>query len=253
MRLDLLLVQRGLAPSRAKAQELIRNSDIEVQRQQTWMVVTSPSQEIDDQQQIRLRSSEILKFVSRGGLKLAAALEHVALDVTGMTVLDVGVSTGGFADCLLQAGAAQVIGIDVGSNQLADRLRGDRRLQLFENLNVRNMAENQAVMSRLASVRLCVIDVSFISLALVLPVVVAALPPHLLLALIKPQFELSAQGLNKSGIVKDIGDLDRATSKVRGVASALGYAIEALFPSALKGGDGNQEFFLFAKKSEEMS
>lgn len=248
MRIDLLLVKWGMAPSRSKAQELIRQGDVEVQRQGHWETIHVPSFKCDQASVVRVRPGPVLQYVSRGGMKLAGALELARLDVKGMYALDVGISTGGFTDCLLQRGVKEVIGIDVGTGQLADKLRNDPRVVLFENRNARDLAKDRELLPRLQNVNLCVIDVSFISLELVIPQVAKILRRHILIALIKPQFELTPAALNKKGIVTDEANLDAAKQRVKACALASGYAIVDLFPCAVKGGDGNQEFFLVAEK-----
>lgn len=250
MRIDLLLVQLGLAPSRTKAQELIRHGDVEVEQSGQWRVVHQPSLKVGHllQSQVRLRSDDLLQFVSRGGHKLRAALDHVGLDIHDRVVFDVGISTGGFADCLLQRGAKKIVGVDVGTGQLAEKLAKDKRVVSFEHVNARDLRSQTDVIKQLSDVNLCVIDVSFISLTLILPEVAAVLPKHDLLALIKPQFESSPGALDKDGIVTEALDREKAQEKVRLCAEQCGYQIRQIFPAAIKGGDGNQEFFLHAQR-----
>jgi 23S rRNA (cytidine1920-2'-O)/16S rRNA (cytidine1409-2'-O)-methyltransferase len=164
-----------------------------------------------------------------------------------MIVFDVGMSTGGFTDCVLQGGAEKVIGIDVGQNQLAPALKDDRRILAFEKINIRDLDTHPEVLAELKRVDLCVVDVSFISLRLVLPVLAKNLPKHLLMALVKPQFELSPSELGKGGIVDSVERQKKAQSHVRQVAEAVGYQVLMEFPCAIKGGDGNQEFFLYGR------
>lgn len=250
MRIDLLLVQLGLAPSRTKAQELIHHGDVEIEDGGQWKVVHQPSHKVGHlkQNQVRLRSDDLLQFVSRGGHKLRAAIDHIGLDIHDKTIFDVGISTGGFSDCLLQRGAKKIIGVDVGTGQLAEKLKQDNRVISFEHVNARDLRSQSDVIKHLAAVGLCVVDVSFISLTLVLPEISAVLPPHELLALIKPQFELSPDALDKDGIVTDPADREKAQQKVRLCAESCGYQVLEIFPAAIKGGDGNQEFFLHAKR-----
>lgn len=250
MRLDLLLVKWGMAPSRSKAQELIRHGEVEIQRRGKWEIIHAPSFKLDsaNPSEVRVRPGPILQYVSRGGMKLAGALDRLQFDVNGLVVLDVGISTGGFADCLLQKGAKEVIGIDVGTGQLAEKLRNDPRVILFENRNIRDLSKDREMHPRLQHVELCVVDVSFISLEYVLPQVSRILPRHKLLALIKPQFELTQEALNKKGVVKSEADLEAAKQRVKACATAAGYKILDVFPSGLLGGEGNQEFFLWAER-----
>lgn len=249
MRIDVWLVSLGLVPSRNKAQDLIENGDVEIQTAGVWKTVQQPSQKADHltPEQVRLRSEDLLQFVSRGGLKLQSALDQLQLDARGLTVFDVGISTGGFADCLLQRGASKIIGIDVGTGQLAAKLQNDSRVQAFEKINARELRKHQDVMAAIFDVQLCVIDVSFISLTLILPELAKALPSHRLLALIKPQFELSAQALGKDGVVASEADLKVAQERVLSSAQEAGYQILKVLPSGVKGSDGNQEFFLYAQ------
>jgi 23S rRNA (cytidine1920-2'-O)/16S rRNA (cytidine1409-2'-O)-methyltransferase len=250
MRLDLLLVEWGYAPSRTKAQELIKHGDVELQVDGEWTVVLTASLKSSKTQkdQVRIRSLEILQYVSRGGLKLRAALEQLKWSVKDVIALDVGLSTGGFSDCLFQSGAAKIVGIDVGSGQLSPKLKSDTRLVSFEKINAKYLSMYPEVIDAIGEVNFCVIDVSFISLEKILPEIVRFLPPHRLLALIKPQFELSPEALNKQGIVKSDAEREQAINRVRGAVTALGYEIKSVFPCAWKGGDGNQEFFLAATR-----
>jgi 23S rRNA (cytidine1920-2'-O)/16S rRNA (cytidine1409-2'-O)-methyltransferase len=243
----------GLAPSRNKAQELIEHGDVEIFVNGGWQTVRLPSFKVDrlTKEQVRLSSNSLLQFVSRGGRKLQAALDVIGMDVKDQCVLDVGISTGGFADCLLQRGARHVIGVDVGSGQLASKLQKDPRLRSFENINAREMTSYPEIVAATRDVSLCVIDVSFISLKLILPEVAKLLRPHHLLALIKPQFELSPQALGKDGVVQSEQDQKSAVQRVQKAAEAVGYQVFEVLPSALKGTDGNQEFFLYGQHGLE--
>lgn len=245
MRLDQWLVEQGLVPSRAKAQELIKSGNVEVLRDDVWITVDRPSWPTHGHV-VRVKDESLLKYVSRGGLKLESALKRLNVDVTGLVALDIGISTGGFTDCLLQRGARRVVGIDVGSDQLSARLRGRENLEVFENVNIREAFQRPEIQRAIAGAEFCVVDVSFISLELVLPLLPSALGGHRLLALIKPQFELSAAALNKAGLVKAPQDLIRAQNRVAKAVTASGYGSLEIFPCEVKGGDGNQEFFLWA-------
>jgi len=238
-----------MAPSRNKAQELIENGDVEIQVRGEWKIVHQPSQKIADLKpgQVRLRSQSLLQFVSRGGQKLQAALDELKIPVEDISAFDVGMSTGGFADCLLQKGAKKIVGVDVGTGQLAVKLQNDSRIQSFEKVNARELRKHSEVVAAIQDVNFCVVDVSFISLTLILPELAKTLPPHRLLALIKPQFELSAQALGKNGIVASHADQILAKERVQEAARKAGYQILAILPAVVKGSDGNQEFFLYGQ------
>jgi 23S rRNA (cytidine1920-2'-O)/16S rRNA (cytidine1409-2'-O)-methyltransferase len=243
-RLDAVLVELKLAPSRSKAQQMIEAGEVELLMRGEWRPVLQPSHKAEPEQ-VRVRPNpQTLKFVSRGGLKLEAALERLRLDVTGWTCLDVGTSTGGFADCLLQHGAAQVTGLDVGHGQLAESLRGESRLKLHEGVNVRGLGGRPEIGGRFD---LCVCDVSFISLEHVLPPLGRVLAPGArLLALVKPQFEVGAGNLDKHGIVRDSKLLAEVHAKILRALEKCDFTIGDYFACALKGQDGNQEFFAYA-------
>jgi 23S rRNA (cytidine1920-2'-O)/16S rRNA (cytidine1409-2'-O)-methyltransferase len=225
-RLDVRLVELGLAPSRSKAQQMIAAGDVE---ERDGEIKINPN-------------SLILKYVSRGGLKLESALCRLKLDVTGIAALDIGISTGGFSDCLLKAGAKSVIGIDVGHGQLDARLQGDARLTLHEGVNVRELDPNLG-----EGVDLCVVDVSFISLTLAIPALARALRPSTrLLALVKPQFEVGAGNLDKRGVVRDPRLFEEVKLKITGALVDGGFSIQDYFACGVTGQDGNQEFFAYA-------
>jgi 23S rRNA (cytidine1920-2'-O)/16S rRNA (cytidine1409-2'-O)-methyltransferase len=256
-RLDAALVEWGLVASRSKAQELIAAGEVEVRVAGQWKRITQASYKSQELTADAIRfntETPLLKYVSRGGLKLAGALDLLGLDVRGWRALDVGISTGGFTDCLLQRGCREIVGLDVGHGQLAESLRGDPRLQLFEGINVRHLAEHAAVTALLRpGVDLCVVDVSFISLQLVLPALAQVLPRATrLLALVKPQFEVGAANLDKSGVVRDETLFADVQAQVLHALEKCGFSKEAAaahyFPSALKGQDGNQEFFVYTSR-----
>jgi 23S rRNA (cytidine1920-2'-O)/16S rRNA (cytidine1409-2'-O)-methyltransferase len=189
-----------------------------------------------------------LRFVSRGGLKLDGALAHTGIDVHGMTCLDVGQSTGGFTDVLLSRGAARVVGVDVGHGQLHERLKADPRVHAFEGVNARHLERSQLGDAMPAGgFDLVVGDLSFISLALVLP----ALTPLMaaggeLLLLVKPQFELQREHIGKGGVVKDAAAYAIVESRIRTACAEAGLRVRDWFASAIEGGDGNREFFVRA-------
>ncbi len=204
---------------------------------------------IETSADIRLLGED-LKYVSRGGLKLEAALEHWQIEVTGKICLDVGTSTGGFTDCLLQRGAARVIAVDTGHGQIDFRLRQDARVRLLEKTNARYLTAQQVG----EAVDLMVMDVSFISATLVLPAVIAAaFPPPLerrgrqIVVLVKPQFEAGREQVGKGGIVRDPAVQLAAVEKVRQALLNLGCARTEVIDSPILGGEGNREFLLYGR------
>ena len=244
LRVDTLLVQRGLAASRTQAQRLIGEGRVLVDGK----AIAKPSLELPADANLTVVEDESDRYVSRGGLKLAGALAHTGLAVTGRICLDVGQSTGGFTDCLLQAGAAKVVGVEVGHDQLHPRLRADGRCVTFEGLNARQLgAADLGEHYPPQGFDLLVCDASFISLALLLPQWAALLAPagHVL-ALVKPQFEVGPQGLGKGGIVRDPARYAEVEARLRIAADAAGLLILDWFDSPITGGDGNREFFFHA-------
>ncbi len=239
-RLDVLVVERGLAESRTRAQALILAGQIVVNDQR----VDKPGTRVPVDAELRLKG-EVLKYVSRGGLKLEAALDHFALEVAGAICADIGASTGGFTDCLLQRGAARVHAIDVGYGQLHEKLRTDPRVLSQERVNARHLTEEQLP----EPVEVVVIDVSFISLALILPGVLARLAPQgTLVALVKPQFEVGPEHLEKGGVVRD--PLARAASidRIAGAVRGLGLEVLGVIDCPVPGPAGNVEALLVARK-----
>jgi len=247
-RADVELVARGLAASRSAAQRLIADGAVSIA---PGTVVERPSQRIGPFDALRVASSDETRFVSRAGAKLDNALRESGVDPRGRTVLDLGMSTGGFADCLLQAGAARVVGIEVGHGQLHPRLRADPRVACAERLNLRD-ATPEALRERVPGLppdgfEMAVADLSFISLAKVLPSIDALLAPGAgVLLLVKPQFELGPGALDGRGIVVDARERERASASVADACRALGWTVHRAFDSALPGGDGNRESFLHA-------
>lgn len=235
-RLDKLLVERGLAPSREKAQALIMAGQVVVGDH----VVDKAGQQVACDADIRIKG-EVLPYVGRGGLKLRKALDEFGVDVSGVVALDVGASTGGFTDCLLQAGASKVFAVDVGHNQLAWKLRQDPRVISLEKTNIRYLLPEQ-----LDGVPdLAVIDASFISLSKVLPATVTLVRPGAaIIALIKPQFEVGKAEVGKGGIVRDPLAHEKAIEGVRQVAAELGLSVAGLCDSPILGADGNREFLI---------
>jgi 23S rRNA (cytidine1920-2'-O)/16S rRNA (cytidine1409-2'-O)-methyltransferase len=244
-RLDQRLVELGLAESRAKAQGLILAGLVRVNGQ----TAAKAGQAVAAEAQVEVTGPEH-PFVSRGGVKLAGALDHFQLDVTGLSCLDAGASTGGFSDCLLQRGAAAVTAVDVGYGQLAHKLRVDPRVTVLERLNVRHLAPEQAP----GPFGLIVGDLSFISLTLVLPVLAPRLAPGgLLLALVKPQFEAGREQVGKGGVVKDEAARLAALDKVRLCLMGLGLEVLGDCVSPITGPTGNVEYFILARRPKASS
>jgi len=239
IRVDKLLVERGLAPSRERAQAMILAGRVLVNEQK----VEKAGAAVAADAAIRLLG-DAQRYVSRGGMKLEKALEHWRIDPTGRTCLDVGASTGGFTDCLLQHGAAQVIAIDTGYGQFDARLRNDPRVRLLEKTNARYLKPQDVG----ESPDLLAMDVSFISATLVLPAVVAACARPLdAVVLVKPQFEVGRELVGKGGIVRDPQAQQAAVEKVRASVIALGAASTDAIESPILGAEGNREFLLYAR------
>jgi 23S rRNA (cytidine1920-2'-O)/16S rRNA (cytidine1409-2'-O)-methyltransferase len=232
-RLDKLLVMRGLAGTRAKAQSLILAGQ-----------VFSDQQRLDKAGHlvpvdIELTIKEPLPFVSRGGLKLAAAFDHFKIEVTNKVCLDIGASTGGFTDCLLQRGAARVVAVDVGHGQLDWRLRQDARVEARENVNARYLAPDDFQ----ERFDLVTADVSFISLKKILPVIPPlAQKPAFVITLIKPQFEVGREEVGKGGIVRDEAAQNRVVEDIVSFAAGMGMRPLGVIESPILGADGNREF-----------
>lgn len=241
-RADVVLVARGLAPSREKARALVIAGEVLAGTGER--VIAKPGELIADDEPLRLRTAP-MPFVSRGGLKLAHALRTFAVDVQGRVAVDVGASTGGFTDCLLQAGAARVYAIDVGQAQLDWKIASDARVVVMDKTNVRHLEAGALP----EPCDLAVIDVSFISLRLVLPGVRHLVRPAApVIALVKPQFEVGRADVGKGGIVRDPVARARAVREVQEAAAALGFTTQGVTPSPILGGadgKGNEEFLLW--------
>jgi len=236
-RLDKLLVTKGLAPSREKAQAMILAGAVLV----NGRPITKAGQVVDEEAQIEILWNP-LPYVSRGGLKLEAALDYFLVDVRGKTALDVGASTGGFTDCLLRKGAQKVYAVDVGRGLLHWRLRNDPRVVVLEGYNIRYLSKKEVP----EEVDVATIDVSFISLKLVLPNVVKFLKAGgEILALIKPQFEVGKGEVGKGGVVRDPLKHQRVIKEIWDFASSLGLLPKGVMESPLKGPKGNKEFFIY--------
>lgn len=243
LRLDRLLVERGLVPSRERGQALILAGKVLVNDQK----VEKSGTPIDSDAIVRLLEDD-LKYVSRGGLKLEKALAHWKISVEGRVCLDVGASTGGFTDCLLQQGAARVIAVDTGYGQLDFRLRQDPRVRLLEKTNARYLKRDDLG----GPVDFVAMDVSFISATLVLPAVVEAAfskdsPGRELVVLVKPQFEAGREHVGKGGIVRDETVQLGAVDKVKGTLAQLHAQHMDVIESPILGSEGNREFLLYAR------
>ena len=245
VRADKLLVERGIAPSRERAQALILAGKVLANEQK----IGKSGATIDSEAAIRLLGED-LRYVSRGGLKLERALDHWQIDVRNKVCLDVGASTGGFTDCLLQRGATRVIAVDTGHGQIDYRLRQESRVRLLEKTNARYLTHDQVE----EFVDLIVMDVSFISATLVLPAVIAAAFPQSpadlqgrqLIVLVKPQFESTREQVGKGGIVRDEAVQLAAVDRVRQSVVALGCKETDVIDSPILGTEGNREFLLRA-------
>ncbi len=243
VRLDALLVERGLAPSRTAAQRLIESGRVKVGAGAT--ALPKPAQVLDPDVGLVVVPAETAEYVSRGGLKLSGALRQTGIDAHGRVCLDIGQSTGGFTDCLLQHGAAKVVGIDVGHGQLHPSLAADPRVEWHEGVNARSL-EKSALAGR--QFALIVADVSFISLTLIIP----QLPPLLsergdLLLLVKPQFEVGPEHVGKGGIVSDASLYPAVRDKLAACCTAHHLSAVDWFASPIAGADGNREFFIHAR------
>ena len=239
LRIDILLVQQGLAPSREKAQALLLAGQVRVEGQR----LDKPGTQVAAGARVEI-TGEGLRYVSRGGLKLEGALEDLELSPRGKICLDVGSSTGGFTDCLLQRGASKVYAIDVTTDQLDWKLRQDPRAVAIER-NARYLRRDE-IGDRVEFVTM---DVSFISAGKVLPALVAVAAPGAdFLVLVKPQFELEKRQVGKGGIVRDAALREKAVDRVKEAAAQSGLEIVGVKPSRLPGAEGNQEFFLHVRK-----
>ncbi|WP_298439186.1 TlyA family RNA methyltransferase [Geobacter sp.] len=240
-RLDKLLVDRGVVQSRERARALIMAGQVVVNDH----LVDKAGARIPVDAEIRLKEADI-PYVSRGGLKLARALDEFAIDVTGLVAIDVGASTGGFTDCLLQRGARKVFAVDVGYGQLAWKLRQDPRVVNLEKTNIRYL--EPAVLGE--SPDLAVIDASFISLDKVLPPTLRLVRPGgAVVALIKPQFEVGRGEVGKGGVVRDEGKHREVVANVAALAESLGLAVRGVTESPIRGPKGNREFLIYLIKS----
>ena len=243
MRIDKLLVDRGLAESRTKAQALVMAGVVLADEQR----VNKPSDTVASDAHVRLKGGDdpTSRYVGRGGLKLETALRDFELSVEGFNCLDVGASTGGFTDCLLQHGAKHVIALDVGHNQIDYRLRTDSRVEVREGVNARYLQPDDFN----ARFDLAVMDVSFISATKIMPAIVPLLlRAGRLITLIKPQFEVGRGEVGKGGIVRDPEKHARVIGEVNQAAEELGLRLEKVIESPIRGADGNVEFLALYEK-----
>jgi len=252
MRADQLIVDRGIAPTRSAAQRLIAAGAVRWRGPAGWAVPRKAGEDLPEGCELQVTDDAELRFVSRGGLKLDAALAHRGIDVNGIVCLDVGQSTGGFTDVLLQRGAARVVGVDVGRDQLHARLRADPRVQAFEGINARQLVASELGGAMPAEgFALIVGDLSFISLTLVLPALVPLLASSgEMLLLVKPQFELQPEQIGKNGVVKSAASYPLVEARLREACAGAGLAVRDYFASAIAGGDGNHEFFVHATRAD---
>ncbi|HWB60118.1 MAG TPA: TlyA family RNA methyltransferase [Chthoniobacteraceae bacterium] len=237
-RLDCLLASRGIFDTREKARRAIMAGEVRVGE----LLVDKPGARVADDAAITVKSA--MRYVGRGGLKLEAALKHFAVDPTGKVCLDIGASTGGFTDCLLQHGVAKVHAIDVGHGQLDWKIRSDPRVAVREKLNARHLTRGDIP----DPIELCVIDVSFISLTLILPAAFELLTPEgVILSLIKPQFELGRADVGKGGIVREPGLHERAVRKIEDFVRGISKQWCGVIESPIEGAEGNKEFLACLK------
>lgn len=284
MRADLFLVEHGHAATRSQAQRLIASGvQWRPEADAAWKKVAKNGDEIPPGAELQLLDTTEAKYISRGGLKLEGALKATGLSVAGLRCLDIGQSTGGFTDCLLQHGAVQVVGVDVGHGQLHGSLREDSRVVCIEGVNARSMTAQDLVAGHAgdmdvddgfddhdvesddeseqdespaidANFDFLTGDLSFISLTLVLPAVVRLLKPGGdLLMLVKPQFELQPGQIGKGGIVRDAAHFEFVEKRLRDACAALGLEVKAWLESPIEGGDGNREFFIQAVKGKDVA
>jgi 23S rRNA (cytidine1920-2'-O)/16S rRNA (cytidine1409-2'-O)-methyltransferase len=244
MRLDVYLTERGLVSSRTEAKGFITSSSVKVDGR----VVTKPSFDIVDGVNVEIDKSS-KKYVGRGGLKLESAISAFGISVSGKMAIDIGASSGGFTDCLLQNGASSVIAVDSGTNQLVDSLKQDSRVISIENYNARYMK-----LSDLPYIPdLCVMDVSFISATYIMPSIRNVLSPGAdFVCLRKPQFEVGRSGLGKGGIVKSDKLRREAVDKVVDFAEHIGFSLISVIESPIIGGDGNIEFLAHFRNGEKI-
>ncbi len=249
-RLDLILINQKYAQTRARAQKMIRAGNVSVLIEGAWQIVEKPAAQFDNDIEIRVEDTEELRFVSRAGLKLEACLNQLNMDFSDKVALDIGQSTGGFTDCLLQFGVKKVVGIDVGHGQLSANLRQDKRVICLEGINARDLPAKQLLQYQAEGFDIVVMDVSFISQTLILPNLPQLMRrPSLLISLVKPQFELQANDIGKGGIVKDAKNYKKVELRIKSCLEGHNFNIKKFEASPILGGDGNKEFLVLASLS----
>lgn len=236
-RIDILLLERGIVPTRHRAEMLIKEYGVLV----NGKLIKKTGKKFDPDAVIEL-IEDPLKWVSRGAIKLEAALHHWSVDVKGLTCLDVGACTGGFSEVLLSRGAQKIYAVDTGTGQLADSLRESGAIVNLEKTNIRDLSS-----SRIDSVDICVVDVSFVSLKLIIPFLPKFLKPGAsIITLIKPQFEVGKEGINKKGLVANPRVYPEILTAIRQSSLDAGFKVEEIIDSPIKGGDGNHEYLMYA-------
>lgn len=250
-RLDLLLVELGLANSRTHAQELIEAGQVFGIEKSNKKLLKKASLVVSAETEIKVEDGPANRYVSRGGLKLEGALLRTKLSVVGAKALDVGISTGGFTDCLLQSGVESILGVDVGHGQVSPKLLTNSKLKVLEGVNARSLSEQPEIANfkPAAGFDLAVMDVSFISITLIIPELAKLVRPGgTLLSLVKPQFEVGVDGLSKGGIVKDVALYKNVELKIKQACEAHHFQVLDYFDSSIEGKDGNHEFFIMAQR-----
>jgi 23S rRNA (cytidine1920-2'-O)/16S rRNA (cytidine1409-2'-O)-methyltransferase len=259
-RLDKILVDQGHAQSRTQAQKLIEAGVVLAEIHGQWIPMLKAAQKIPTDSHLKVGDIAELRYVSRAGLKLELALQFIQssgalpgddlnASLRDASVLDIGQSTGGFTDCLLQYPVRLVVGVDVGRDQLAEKLRGNSRIVSLEGINARDMSAEILLAYSPFGFDWAVMDVSFISQTLILPNIPALMKSGgYLLSLIKPQFEVGAKNIAKGGMVRDTGLYQEVREKVTACASSVGFHLIRYFDSGITGGDGNREFFMLCQK-----
>ena len=250
-RADLLLVELGFARSRTHAQQLIKADKVKAQLKGNWQLLKKPGLKMEPDTPIEVSKDIADQYVSRGALKLLKALEILQLDLTTKVAIDVGQSTGGFTDCLLQSGISQVVGVEVGHDQLAEKLRADARVHCYEGVNARDLpAETLLSHTHGSGFDLAVMDVSFISQLKILPSLIPLIAEQgYLISLVKPQFEVGKAGIGRGGIVRDSSLYPEVKSSVIECCNSLGISVSHYVESPIQGGDGNREFLLIGQKA----
>ena len=254
MRLDLFLVKRKLAVSRTQAQDLIKSGHVFMKLNEQEIALEKSNQSVttEHEEYIFIKKNNLQKYVSRAGQKLESAVQQLKITIQGKNVLDVGQSTGGFTDFLLQNGAAEIVGFDVGHHQLHEKLKSVSNISFFEGLHVKDLSENLAFIANVpdGGFDLIVMDVSFISISKVFVFLKKYLKINgEYLFLVKPQFELTATDLDRNGIVKDKKSFNRIKARIEEDARLHFGTVLNYIASELSGKDGNQEFFIYGQKT----